>query len=374
MIEIALFLLKNRLKLKSGNHFCGNLVILCQNRKMSQRQYIGPFSYMFLCSIIVLIFSGCDQSKQPGEGQLEDKEAVLYMDEIERDVNFANYGSGLKKANALDAYKESFTWISGQEAQGESQLWIKIQKFETHFELILTVVLSENTVFPDVYDPKFNSIDVADELDVKAIFTDNRSNQKFKLELNEAVSSKGEFEFSFLIKPSELKNVKSGLAHFTVDFESEFTSFFGANSGVKPFKAEIAFDYQVPIVYKSILYFKNLTLNEPTVRELLGDNDWDNSTPEAGILVKCNDHTVLYDYTKNSFTHSDSQSKEFYHTSENDFLKISVLDVDYGFNSNDLIRDTLVNLKQLENNDFVDLKMRYVDKLLLYTQFKGRVN
>ncbi len=322
----------------------------------------------------MLFFSGCDQSKQPSEGQLEDEDAVLYMDDIDTDVNFANYGSGLKKANALDAYEESFTWITGQEVQGESQLRIKIQKFETYFELILTVVLSENTVFPDVYDAKFNSIDVADELDVKAIFTDNRSNQKFKLVHNEAVSAKGEFEFSFLIQPSHLKNVKSGLAHFTVDFESEFTSFFGANSGVKPFKAEIAFDYQVPVVYKSLLYFKNLTLNDAAVTELLGDNDWDNSTPETGISVKCKNETILYEFSKNTFTLARPQKIEFYHTSENDFLKISVLDVDYGFNSNDLIRDTLVNLKQLENDDYIDLKMRYVDNLLLYTQFKGRVN
>ena len=63
-----------------------------------------------------------------------------------------------------------------------------------------------------------------------------------------------------------------------------------------------------------------------------------------------------------------------YHVSKNDQIDISVLDVDYGFNANDLIRDSLVYLKDLEGIDYFDLKMKYVDELLIYCQYKGKAN
>ena len=50
------------------------------------------------------------------------------------------------------------------------------------------------------------------------------------------------------------------------------------------------------------------------------------------------------------------------------------MDVDYGLNFNDDINDTTISLKSIEGTDYFNLKMKYVDEFLIYSQYKGKAN
>lgn len=146
--------------------------------------------------------------------------------------------------------------------------------------------------------------------------------------------------FGSSLNLADFSSFKKGLHSFNLSIDTRYASFFRVLSSKHPIIAELKFDFYVPPIYMSKVYFNELALNKSRVTDFLGDNDWDDPRPEAGIYISYRDQTIIYSHSKNSFSYQEKLAEKFYHLSESDSIRIAVSDVDYGFNPSDLISDT----------------------------------
>lgn len=331
-------------------------------------------SYML---VFVLIFVGCDSSmSNEDERQIDDLENNDYLsiNEIKRDAQAYFYCENIEANQAVSSFQRKYTCTNGQHFIEANQLQINLLKLKDRIDLALTINVSNLGAYPTVYNSSFSENEIADHLKTVLTVKNSQNNKTFQLSESESIDSQGDVRYQWSFYPADLKAIKEGLVNFEVSIESRYCSFFGVQSKVYPLQAKIQFQYYVPTIYESTLYFNGLVLNEKKAKQILGNNDWNNSTPETGIIISCNNQTIIYSYTKNSFSNSKKETAKIYHTSELDSIRIKVVDVDYGLNGNDLISDTLLSIRSLEGETYFDLPLKAVDKLLVYTQSKGRVN
>lgn len=271
-------------------------------------------------------------------------------------------------------YESGYQWIDGEHYRDSSMLGVNIKKTVDQVFIDLSFDLESLQPFPIVYDYKFNDKDEADYLHVELIIRNNKNSKKIRLSDNVSLSTTGTGSFNAELELEDFKDLAAGNVVYTAELKTVLTSFFDIRSKVKPITAKFSINFEVPQMYKTVLAFKSLRLNETETRKLLGDNDFSNGTPEAGINILYNGSSVLYKFTKNSYSHLRSHKTTIYHLTPKAEVEIRTLDVDYGFNSDDIISDTTLNLGSLEGTDYINLKMKCVDELLIYTQYKGKAN
>lgn len=292
-----------------------------------------------------------------------------------RDLAVGNRGGEEIIQNvALWGYKSGYKWIEGEKFRDSSMLNINVTKRLDELYLEFRFDFESLLPFPVVYDYNFGNDADADYLHVELVIRNNQNSRKIKLSDDVSLATKGYGSYNVELGLDEFKDLEVGNVTYTVELKTALTSFFDIRSKVKPVNAKFSFDFQVPQLYKTVLNFKSLRLNEEDTKKLLGDNDFSNSTPEAGISVLYNGNSVFFGFTKNNYNHTQSKKVDIYHLAPEISVDIRVLDVDYGFNSNDIIHDTTLNLGSLEGTDYFNLKMNCVDELLLFTQYKGKAN
>lgn len=283
-------------------------------------------------------------------------------------------GESAKQNLAWWGYEENVDWVEGAEYRDNGMLRIDVVKTKTGIMFMFKIDGSLLGEFPEVYNRDFSKYETADHLEMKVTIKNDKSGHKIKFKEEEHITSNGKISFAFELYPSDLESIEAGGVSFTIDIDTELITFFDKSSNIHPIKAVVQKQYVVPPIYKTDIYFKKLTLNEEKTDEKLGDNDWNNPAPETGIQVSYAGQSILYDYTQNHYELNRKLKGSVYHLSEDDTVVIDVLDVDYGFNFSDLISDTIIRLKTLEGKDYFNLKLDCVEELLIYSQFKGRIN
>lgn len=162
---------------------------------------------------------------------------------------------------------------------------------------------------------------------------------------------------------------------FDLNLDMEFVSFFGDKSGVKPMDAKLKMDFDNPQFYHSKFYFKSMTLNKEVTDDYLGgNNDWNDPSPETSLSVRYEDQSVFFGHSQNSYSYFKSGSADIFHLDTNMMLDLNAVDLDYGFNGNDNICDTLISIRDLEGKEYHAIKMICVEELLVRTEFKGPAN
>lgn len=357
-------------------NFVYNLVILAKLFCMSKVLFFNTV-FSFYGLLLTTLFVGCTPSTfNEDKGEEMDANAIAYLsiNEINRKAKAFDYGAKVVSNPAVCSFQSEFTLTKGNDFFDANQLEIKLLKLTDRIELEIVLNVYKFGPYPTVYNASFNENEIADQL--KTVLTVRNSQNKKTVQVSdsESISQDGSVRYSWSFNPSDLKSIKEGLVDFDISIDSYFCSFFGVESKTHPIQAGIQFKYYVPSIFESVIYFNGLALNEKRATQILGNNDWNNSTPETGIIISCNNQRIIYSYTKNSFSNNKEETAKFYHTNVLDSILIAVVDVDYGFNGNDLISDTLLPIQSLEGKTYFDLPLKAVDKLLLYTQFKGRVN
>lgn len=304
----------------------------------------------------------------------KDENSTLRIWEIDDIAIGFNGAQGLIDNVAYWGYESGYSWIEGEQFRDNEMLNINVEKRKDHLSLMFQFDLNSFQPFPIIYDYNFNNKEEADYLHVELIIRNNQNSKKIKLTDHITLSSDGAGTFRTELELEDFKDLALGNVLFTAELKTAFSTFFDIRSKIKPISAKLSFNYEVPQLYKTKLFFKSLRLNKEETRDVLGDNDFNNSTPETGIQIKYNGKSVLYEFSKNSFSYVHSHNVDIYHLTQNAFVDIRVLDVDYGFNGNDIINDTTLNLKSLEGTDYFNLKMKCVNELLIYTQSKGKAN
>lgn len=273
--------------------------------------------------------------------------------------------------------KNGFRWISGFEYRDRGELYVYLDKHGNGINMKMSFYLPEREEFPTVYDHDFGKNDEADYLMADIVIRNDQNGKKIKLSERSSISSSSwsATGIEFALDLTDLHAVPAGAMSFTVEISTVFESFFGVRSKEKPVTASINFQYDMPKLYHTDIYFKKLVLNKESVRRKLGSgNDFNNPDPETGIRIVYNGSSVLFDYSKNSFSLHSRKKARFYHLSKDDQVRIDIEDVDYGFNGSDGINDTTVFLRDLESKDYINLPMKYVEELLIYAKFGGKAN
>jgi hypothetical protein len=318
--------------------------------------------------------NGLEGATEEDSSKTNNKNEVLWFYEI-RDIAIA-YEGAIRVYSDVGywGYESGYQWVSGEKYRQSDMFDFSIKKAVNGIFIGLVFDLETLQPFPIVHDYKFNDKDEADYLHVELILRNNQNSRKVKITDNINLSTDGTGTFETVLKLEDFKDLPPGVMEYTLEIKTTLTTFFDIRSKVKPISAKVSFLYEVPQMYKTVLSFKSLKLNEEETRKVLGDNDFGNGTPETGIQVMYNGNSVLYEYTKNSYNYMKKHKVNVYHLSPTDFVTIRALDVDYGFNGNDIINDTILSLKSLEGTDYFNLKMKCVDELLLFTQYKGKAN
>lgn len=329
---------------------------------------------MYSCNLDGYGDAELEEGREEGTAESIEKNNILRLWEIRDFAVGCDAGYSLKNNIAHWGYESGYQWIEGEHFRDNSMFNFFIKKAVDGIYIDLKFDLESLQPFPIVYDYKFNENDEADYLHVELVFRNNQNSKKIKLTDNVSISSNGLGNFDAVLQLKDFKDFRAGNMEYTLEIRTTLTSFFDIRSKVKPVTAKVSFNFEVPQLYKTVLSFKSLRLNKEETRKVLGDNDFSNGAPETGILVLYNGNSVLYEYTKNSYEYLQKHKVAIYHLSPEDFVEIRALDVDYGFNANDIIKDTTLSLKSLEGTDYVNLKMKCVDELLLFTQFKGKAN
>lgn len=184
-----------------------------------------------------------------------------------------------------------------------------------------------------------------------------------------------EFDDSSPVKifPSHLKSISPGLDTLVFKVKGWYESFGGTPSNEHKISFEIRVGVEVRPIYKTLLHFTYMRLNEDKSMEILGTNDFGNSRPETMFRVDYFDQWIISTSTKNNFTLEKDREFEIYHTFF-DKIKISALDEDGMFNFNDLISDTFMYMRHLELDDSAFIRFGAVDELRLTTVPRVQVN
>lgn len=325
-----------------------------------------------LVSILILtVLASCSRSSNQNEDFAID---ALSNDQADfRQIGY-NTAASILFNQAVNHFQFAFECVKGQECIEENQLEIVLTKNEDKLTLQLTFDLSDCGPIPTVYNGDFKTEEAADNLITELVLTSKNQRRKIVAKNSERITSDMIVTVETTFDLSDLRDLKEGMHHFNLSIDTRYCSFFGVFAKAHPISAELEFDFFVPVIHSSEVFFNGLVLNESRVKAFLGDNDWDNPIPEAGIHVSWEDETILFSHSKNSYSYEEKLSAKFYHLNETDSIRIEVLDVDYGFNASDLISDTLLPIRGLEGDDYIDLRLKMVDKLLVYTVYNGRVN
>lgn len=275
------------------------------------------------------------------------------------------------------ALRKGFKWTSGFDHRDNQEIYLSLNKLGSGFRLSMKFNLPEQEAFSTVYDSRFGNRDEADHLGIDIIIRNDQNGKKRRLSKSSAISSSSwstsgvDIDLNF----NDLHDIPAGLTTFSVEIKTVYQSFFGIKSNKRPVAASIEFQYDMPRLYYTDLYFKKLAFNKESVDQVLGtNNDFSNPDPETAILIEYLGDRMLFSNTKNSYTLYSNKRERMYHLSENDQVEITIMDMDYGFNGNDPINDTTVFLKDLEADTYIDLPMKYADELLLYARFGGKAN
>lgn len=313
------------------------------------------FIFYSLTSIILLTFSftSCDlQQKATTRNQEEEPE---FSDTIPEEREFELPFKITKGKELFDSNHVKLTFLQ----QGDL------------FDVNVEIDLGKDFVIPMVYNRDFQSKEKADNLAFSLTFDGGKGH--FFVFGSESISD-GKVDFSFAIHPSDLYSMKAGEQELTVKLSGELVSFFSVRSKVKPVQAEVKMKYKIPEIYKSTIYFKSLKLNKESVSKLLGDNDFSNDAPEAGIYVSCNNELILLENTENSYEYKVKHKADFYHLSPEDQLDIEAIDKDYFLNPNDYIAGRYFTLQELEGETYKNFPMEHIEELWIYCKQHGKVN
>jgi hypothetical protein len=334
------------------------------------------FQWCFIVVPATFLLMACDvPTNSEEENSEEPEENILIMNEL-YDKSTAYHGQiGFRTDIAKWSYENGYEWVSGLAYRDNSQLKINVTKSDQSIELSFTVSVSGYGEYPTVRNSSFGDKEEADYLEFGIEVTNNKNKEKFRLAESESISSDSTATFLFKFTPEQFRFTPAGMTDYTLALSTEFVSFFGNRSKKYPLKASLKMQYIVPKVYKTEVYFASLVLNKEGARSVLGsDNDFSNSDPETGIRVEYGGETFMYEFTENSYQLRRKTKAELYHYSKNDLVEISALDVDYGFNSNDLISSKRISLTDLEGTDYKNIELKHTDELKMYAKFIGLVN
>jgi hypothetical protein len=337
------------------------------------------YSFFHWCFIVVpasFLLTACDVSTNSEDENSEDAEEDLLIVNELYDQSTAYHGQiGFRNDIAKWSYENGYEWVSGLAYRDNSQLKITVTKSDQSIELSFTVNVTGSGEYPTVYNSSFGEKEEADYLEFGIEVTNNKNNQKFRLAESESISTDSTATFLFKFTPEQFRFTPAGMTDYTLALSTEFVSFFGVKSKKYPLKASLKMAYIVPKVYKTEVYFASLVLNKEGAMSVLGkDNDFSNSDPETGIRVEYGGETFLYEFVENSYQLRRKTKADLYHYSKNDLIEISALDVDYGFNSNDLISSKKIPLTELEGTDYKNIELKHTDELRMYAKFKGVIN
>lgn len=334
------------------------------------------FRWCFIVVPVTFLLIACEVPTNLEEENSEEAEEELLIINDLYDKSTAYYGQiGFRTDIAKWSYENGYEWVSGLDYRDNSKLKIKITKSDHSIELSFMVNLSGYGEYPTVYNSSFGHKEEADYLEFGINVTNNKNNQKFRLAESESVSSDSTATFLFKFTPEQFRFSPAGMTDYTLALSTEFVSFFGIRSKKYPLKASLKMEYIVPKVYKTEVYFASLVLNKEGAKSILGeDNDFSNSDPETGIRVEYDGETFMYEFNENSYQLRRKTKADLYHYSKNDLIEISALDVDYGFNSNDLISSKKVSLTELEGTDYKNIELKHTDELKMYAKFIGVIN
>lgn len=337
------------------------------------------YSFFQWCFIVVpatVLLIACDVPTNSEQDYTEDpEEDVLIINDL-YDKSTAYYGQiGFRTDIAKWSYENGYEWISGLAYRDNSQLKINVTKSDQTIELSFTVNVSGYGEYPTVHNTSFGDKEEADYLEFGIEVTNNKNNQKFRLAESESIGSDSAATFLFKFTPEQFRHTPAGMTDYTLALSTEFVSFFGSRSKKHPLKASLKLEYIVPKVYKTEVYFASLVLNKEGAKSVLGgDNDFSNSDPETGIRVEYDGESFMYEFNENSYQLRRKIKADLYHYSKNDLIEISALDVDYGFNSSDLISSKKMSLTELEGTDYKNIELKHTDELKMYAKFIGVVN
>ncbi len=337
------------------------------------------YSMLHWCFIVLpatVLLIACDVPINSEEKISENSEEELLIINDLYDKSKAYHGQiGFRNDIAKWGYENGYEWLSGLDYRDNSQLKINVTKSDQSIELSFTVNLSGYGEYPTIRNSSFGEKEEADYLEFGINVRNNKNNEKFRLAESESIGSDSSVTFLFKFTPEQFRYTPAGMTDYTLDLSTEFVSFFGTRSKKYPLKASLKLEYIVPKVYKTEVYFASLVLNKEGASSVLGeDNDFSNSDPETGIRVEYDGETFMYEFTENSYQLRRKIKANLYHYSKNDLIEISALDVDYGFNSNDLISSKKISLTDLEGTDYKNIELQHTDELKMYAKFKGVIN
>lgn len=267
----------------------------------------------------------------------------------------------------------NFDIIEGQPLFNDSTILIHITTDRNRIVFEVKYNLGDSFDIPKVYESKFHKYDEADKMNLK-FKGYNSKHKKFSTVESKSSYYKGKGSDYIAFTADELKNLKVGEDTLEFEITGEPVTFFDYKSGQFPIKVKIRLPFKVEPIYKSRLYFKSLKLNPKTTSKILGDNDFNNGTPEAGIRVFIDGRMIIFGYSANSYNYSGKLKDYFYHNSMNDELRVATYDIDYFLNSDDLISDTLIQVNDLIGTDYKNYPIHSVDELLIYCTTEGIIN
>lgn len=129
----------------------------------------------------------------------------------------------------------------------------------------------------------------------------------------------------------------------------------------------------VPI-YKTKFEVSSFKLNEKQCDAVLGSNDFSNPAPEPKFTLALEDQYESSTYLSNTYIFNHHETIYFKHYSMNPILTISIYDVDYIFNANDLISTYQVELNKLQQNEFENIPVPVCEYFYLKTKQYGKIN
>lgn len=326
---------------------------------------------MLLLSVLILLVGCGGKNNSPSQNETPKKAVAAY--ELSSNVQIHEVFLHETKKCALKAYQTGYSVLEGKTLFNNATIDVLAYKTSNTIDFDIFLELSAYNQFPKAYNKKFKQQEIADRLRVSLSVKDKKANTIATVEETTLVSE-NQAAVYLALTPKEYHSIAAGINDLQVEINTEFVSVYGDESGVKPAKVKLKVPFKVPKIHQATLFFKSLVLNENKTKALLGDNDWNDPAPETGLIISYEGIVILNEFKKNSFELSGDFKEHIFYTSENDTLKINIVDVDYGLNGNDFITDTLLTIKSLVGNDYKRIEMDYVDEFLIYAKYNKAVN
>lgn len=267
--------------------------------------------------------------------------------------------------------------ISGKEYFDSNLVSVRMEKSAESILLTVEVDFGDSMHYPELYNGAHDMTETANELRVDFVC---RNDAKKSIHTSWSISRPdyGKATFSFRLVPMHLKSLAVGRHNLHFEIVSEFITFLGAKSGVKPFHLVLSAPVDIAPILKSTLYFKSLKMNESETNTELGGsgfmNDFRNSSPEIELDIFYDNYFVLEKFRRNGYEISGSGKADFYRTNRNQNFGIEIYDLDYFLNGSDYITDTLINISDLEGDTYKKFSFYCVEELWIYCKTGGQVN